>query len=67
MSVTEKSILLRCSDNDGNMYLMLPITNAENVDGLDELIDEAKIISTAVLPQVQMALHIQQLFQESQS
>lgn len=27
---------------------MLPITSAENVDGLDELIDEAKIIGTAV-------------------
>ena len=48
MPVVEQSGLIRYRDNAGNTYLMLPITTAENVDGLDELIDEAKIISTAV-------------------
>ena len=48
MPVVEQSGLIRYRDSAGNTYLMLPITTAENVDGLDELIDEAKIISTAV-------------------
>lgn len=48
MPVIEQSGLIRHRDNAGNTYLILPITTAENVDGLDELIDEAKIISTAV-------------------
>lgn len=48
MPVIEQPGLIRYRDNAGNTYLMLPITTAENVDGLDELIDEAKIISTAV-------------------
>lgn len=48
MPLIEKSGLMRYKDDAGNTYLMLPITTAENVDGLDELIDEAKIISTAV-------------------
>lgn len=48
MPLIEKSGLMRYKDNAGNTYLMFPITTAENVDGLNELIDEAKIISTAV-------------------
>lgn len=48
MPVVEQSGLIRYRDNAGNTYLILPITTAENVDGLDELIDEAKIISAAV-------------------
>lgn len=48
MAVIEKSGLMKYKDKAGNLYLMLPITNADNVDGLDELIDEAKVLGTAV-------------------
>lgn len=48
MAVIEKSGLMKYKDKAGNLYLMLPITNTDNVDGLDELIDEAKILGTAV-------------------
>lgn len=48
MAVIEKSGLMKYKDKAGNLYLMLPITNTDNVDGLDELIDEAKVLGTAV-------------------
>lgn len=48
MPIIEKSGLMRYKDDAGNTYLMLPITTAENVDGLDDLINEAKIVGTAV-------------------
>lgn len=36
MAVIEKSGLMKYKDEAGNTYLMLPITNMDNVDGLDE-------------------------------
>lgn len=36
MAVIEKSGLMKYKDKSGNLYLMLPITNMDNVDGLDE-------------------------------
>ena len=36
MAVIEKSALMKYKDKAGNLYLMLPITNMDNVDGLDE-------------------------------
>lgn len=36
MAVIEKSGLMKYKDKTGNLYLMLPITNMDNVDGLDE-------------------------------
>lgn len=46
--ITEKSVMMRCSDKNGNKYIILPITTAENIDGLDELIEEAKILNMAI-------------------
>lgn len=36
MAVIEKSGLMKYKDKAGNIYLMYPITNTDNVDGLDE-------------------------------
>ena len=49
MAVIEQSGLMKYKDQSGNVYLMLPITNADNVDGLEELIDEAKIVGKGVI------------------
>ena len=40
MSVTEKDVLLRGKDVTGNSFLVYPITKAENVDGLDEVVSQ---------------------------
>lgn len=48
MAVTKKSGMLKYKDKSGNLYLMLPVTNAANVDGLSDLIDEAKVLDTPV-------------------
>lgn len=42
MAVIEKSGLMKYKDKSGNTYLMYPITNTDNVDGLEEAIAEAK-------------------------
>lgn len=36
MAVIEKSGILKYKDKAGNVYLMLPITSMDNVDGLEE-------------------------------
>lgn len=36
MAVIEKSGLMKYKDKAGNLYLILPITNMDNVDGLEE-------------------------------
>ena len=36
MAVIEQSGLMKYKDQSGNVYLMLPITNVDNVDGLEE-------------------------------
>lgn len=42
MAVIEKSGLMKYKDKSGNTYLMYPITNMDNIDGLDEaLADKA--------------------------
>ena len=48
MAVTKKSGMLKYKDKTGNLYLMLPVTNAANVDGLSDLINEAKVLDTPV-------------------
>lgn len=48
MAVIKKSGLMKYKDKSGNLYLMLPITSTDNVDGLDELIKEAKVLGTSV-------------------
>lgn len=48
MSVIEKSGLLKYKDKSGNLYLMLPITSVDNVDGLEELVETAKILANSV-------------------
>lgn len=42
MSVSEQNALIRAKDVTGNSFLIYPITKAENVDGLDELIDKTQ-------------------------
>lgn len=37
MAVTEVSGLMKYKDANGNVYLMLPITTKDNVDGIDEI------------------------------
>lgn len=44
MAVTEQNGLMKYKDKAGNLYILYPITNAENVDGLTELIEP---VSTA--------------------
>ncbi len=48
MAVTKKSGMMKYKDKSGNLYIMLPVTNAANVDGLSDLIDEAKVLDTPV-------------------
>lgn len=48
MSVIEKSGLLKYKDKSGNLYLMLPITSVDNVNGLEELVETAKILANSV-------------------
>ena len=48
MAVIENSGLMKHKDKAGNVYILYPITNADNVDGLDEMVDEAKIVDKAV-------------------
>lgn len=42
MAVTEKSGRMKFKDKSGNVYLLLPVTTADNVDGLDERINEVR-------------------------
>ena len=44
MAVTEQIGLMKYKDKAGNLYILYPITNADNVDGLTELIEP---VSTA--------------------
>ena len=37
MAVIEKSGVMKYKDADGNVYLMLPVTTKDNVDGLEEI------------------------------
>lgn len=48
MPVVEKNGLMKYKDKAGNLYILYPVTNADNVDGLDEMIDEAKKVGVAV-------------------
>lgn len=48
MAITEKKIQLRRKDSAGNAYSLMPKTKAECVDGLDELIEEAKVLDISV-------------------
>ena len=48
MPVVEKNSLMKYKDKAGNIYIQYPITKSGNVDGLDEMIDEAKKLGTAV-------------------
>ena len=49
MATTEKKGILTYVDNSGNMTLLYPVTTADAVDGLDEIISEetGKVKSTA--------------------
>lgn len=42
MAVIEKSGLMKYKDKSGNTYLMYPITNTDNIDGLEEAIADVK-------------------------
>lgn len=42
MSVSEQNTLIRAKDAAGGSYILYPITKAENIDGLDELIDKTQ-------------------------
>lgn len=44
MSVTEKNALIRAKDVTGNSFLIYPITKAENVDGLDEVVSQKTMV-----------------------
>ena len=48
MPVVEKNGLMKYKDKTGNLYILYPVTNADNVDGLDEVVAEAKKLDTAV-------------------
>lgn len=48
MSVVEQSGLMKYKDKNGNVTLMYPITKSDNVDGLNEAVEEAKVLATAV-------------------
>lgn len=48
MPVVEKNGLMKYKDKSGNLYILYPVTNADNIDGLDEMIDEAKKVGVAV-------------------
>lgn len=45
MAVIEKSGLMKYKDKSGNLYLMLPITNMDNVDGLDDALAAKAAVS----------------------
>lgn len=45
MAVIENSAFIKYKDEDGNVYLVYPITTKDNVDGLDEIETE---LATAV-------------------
>ena len=49
MAEIENTVLFKRKDNSGNTYIFHPITSADNVEGLTELIDEAKIVGKGVL------------------
>lgn len=51
MSTTEKSGLLKYKDKAGNLYIMFPITNVENINGLAEFVEKA-VWNAGVLPSV---------------
>ena len=40
MAILEKNILLSKKESNGDRTLLYPITTAESVDGLDEIVDE---------------------------
>ena len=40
MAVIEKSDLMKYKDKSGNTYLMYPITNTDNIDGLNKALAE---------------------------
>ena len=44
MAEIENTVLFKRKDNSGNTYIFHPITSADNVEGLTELIDGAKSI-----------------------
>lgn len=48
MPVVEKNGLMKYKDKSGNLYILYPVTNADNIDGLDEVVAEAKKLDTAV-------------------
>ena len=48
MAVTEQNGLMKYKDKAGNLYILYPITNADNVDGLTELV-ESKVYSKGIL------------------
>lgn len=48
MSVIEKTGLLKYKDKSGNVYVLRPVTDADNVNGLSDLINEAKILDMSV-------------------
>ena len=38
MAIVEQNVLLRCKDENGNEYLLYPITNIDCVDGAEDLV-----------------------------
>lgn len=47
MATIEKSGLLKYKDKAGNLYIMRPVTNTDNVDGLDTLLAEKETSGAA--------------------
>lgn len=47
MATTEKTTLLRCTDNGGNQYLLYPVTTIEAVDGLTEELEALRTAAPA--------------------
>ena len=47
MAVIEKSGLMKYKDESGNTYLMYPITNTDNIDGLEEALAEKETSGAA--------------------
>ena len=48
MSVSEVSGLMKYKDEDGNVYLMFPVTTKDNVDGIDEIESELAALKNKV-------------------
>lgn len=48
MSVSEVSGLMKYKDEDGNVYLMFPVTTKDNVDGIDEIESELAALKQKV-------------------